>query len=192
MVEFAMVAPILLMLVVIVGDFGRIFAASLSLEAAARDAAEAMANSYLAGPPGPLDQPAPAGSSTYYMPLHQLAARTVCDETSDLANSTFDPTTSSCAGMPLIQACIHDGQDPECGNEAQGATIPNPECGGMVSAPTKANGGAGTPRWAEVRICYHFTAILNLPLFSLGDFWLERTRTFVIACYFKLGTGECG
>ena len=191
MVEFALVAPILLMLVVIVADFGRIFAASLSLEAAARDAAEVMANSYLANPPGPLDQPAPAGSSTYYIPLHQLAARTACNETSDLANSTFDPATSSCAGMPLIQACIHDGQDTECGNEAQGATI-LAECGDLATAPTNANGGAGTPRWAEVRICYRFTPILNLPLFSFGDFWLERTRTFVIPCYFKLGTGECG
>ena len=50
--EFALVAPVLVMLVVLVADFGRVFAASLSIEAAARDAAEAMSNQYLANPPG--------------------------------------------------------------------------------------------------------------------------------------------
>jgi hypothetical protein len=194
MVEFALVTPILVMLVVLVADFGRIFAAGLSIEAAARDAAEVMANSYLANPPPPatLDQPAPApGDPSYYGPLHQLAARTVCNETSDLANSAFDPAMSTCTGMPYIQACIHDGQDTECGSEAEGASIPA-ECGDLAAAPSNNNGGPGTPRWAEVRICYRFTAILNLPLLSFGDYWLQKTRTFVIPCYFKLGTAECG
>jgi hypothetical protein len=194
MVEFALVTPILIMLVVIVADFGRIFAASLTLEAATRDGAEVMANAYLANPPGGitvLNQPAPAGDSAYYAPLHALAARTVCNETADLANSAYDSATSTCAGMPVIEACIHDGQDTNCGIEAHGASVP-PECGNLSTAPTNAHGGPDTPRWTEVRVCYRFTAILNLPLLSFGDFWLQRTRTFVIPCYFVLGTSECG
>jgi hypothetical protein len=190
--EFALVTPVLLMLVVIVADFGRVFAASLSIEAAARNAAEAMSNAYLADPPGPLDQPAPPGTTAYYGPLHSLAVQSVCNEVADLANTAYDPATSTCAGMPLIEVCVHDGQDTNCASEAQGATIP-PECGSLATAPTNTNAGANSPRWTEVRVCYKFTPILaNLPLLSFSTLWLERTRTFTIPCYFKLGSLECG
>src|SRR6476659_2646329 len=60
MVEFTLIIPILLMIFVAIADFGRIFAASIAIEAATRDAAEAVANRYVASWPGPLDQPAPA------------------------------------------------------------------------------------------------------------------------------------
>ena len=197
--EFALVTPIIVMLVVVVADFGRVFAATLSIEAAARDAAETMANEYLSNPPGDSSQsasvrlgvPAPAGSSTYYSALHTAAARTVCAETSDLANSAFDPASGGCSGMPLVQACLHDGQDTDCGVEAQSATIPA-ECSDMSTPPTTDHGPAGSPRWAEIRVCYRFTPILQLPLLSFGTIWLERTRTFVVPCYFALGASECG
>src|SRR6476620_1523621 len=114
MVELALVLPILIMLVVIVADFGRVFAVSVTLEAAARDAAEAGANEYLAHPPGPLDQPAPAANAAFYQALHQKIAKVVCAETRNLANSSFDAGTGSCAGMPLIQTCVHDSEDTEC------------------------------------------------------------------------------
>jgi hypothetical protein len=180
------------MLVVVVVDFGRVFAASLGIEATARNAAEAVANAYLAKPPGALDQPAPAGTSGYYAPLHALAVHTVCDETSRLPGTAYNAATSTCPGMPLIAACIHDGQDTECSSEAQGAAIPG-NCPSFSTMPTNANGGTNSPRWVEVRLCYRFQPILaNLPLLSFSDIWLERTRTFTIACYFKLGTGECG
>jgi TadE-like protein len=195
LVEFALVTPIVIMLVVIVADFGRVFAVSLSLEAAARDAAEIGSNEYLAQAPGPLDQPAPPGNATYYQSLHQKIARAVCAETNDLANSAFDPGTGACAGMPLIQACVHDSQDTECASEAQGAVIPA-ECSGMAAPPLNAQEGTSgsmpLPRWVEVRICYHFTPILQLPLLSFGSFWIEKTRTFTIPCYFALGEAECG
>lgn len=191
LVEFALVMPILVMLVVVVADFGRVFAVSLSLEAAARDAAEIGSNEYLAKPPGPLDQPAPAGDPVYYQGLHQKIARAVCAETGDLANSAYDPATGACAGMPLIQACIHDSQDTECATEAQGAAIPA-DCAGMATPPNNGHAGSGSPRWVEVRLCYHFTPILQLPLLSFGALWLEKTRIFTIPCYFALGSSECG
>ena len=180
------------MLVVIVADFGRVFATGLSIEAAARDAAEAVANQYLANPPGPLDQPAPVGTTAYYTPLHALAVKTVCDETSDLANSRFDSGTSTCAGMPLIEVCVHDGQDPICGNESQGAAVPA-DCGNLATPPTNVNAGPNSPRWTEIRICYQFTPILaNMPILSFATFWVQRTRTFTIPCYWTLGSSECG
>jgi hypothetical protein len=191
MVELALVLPILIMLVVIVADFGRVFAVSVTLEAAARDAAEAGANEYLAHPPGPLDQPAPAANAAFYQALHQKIAKVVCAETRNLANSSFDAGTGSCAGMPLIQTCVHDSEDTECSSEAQGAAVPA-ECPSMSPPPTNGHLGTSQPRWVEVRICYHFTPILQLPLLSFGAIWLERVRTFTIPCYFALGAAECG
>ena len=192
MVEFALVTPILLMLVVMVADFGRVFAASLSIEAASRNAAEAIANAYLANPPGPLSAAAPAGITTYYQGLHALGVHTLCDEMSDQANTAYDASTSTCPGMPLIRICIHDGQDTECSAEAQGAAIPA-ECTDLGSAMTNANAGASSPRWTEVRVCYRFTPIAaNMPFLSFADIWLQRGRAFTIPCYFVLGSTECG
>jgi hypothetical protein len=191
MAEFVLITPILIMLLVVVADFGRIFAAGIAIEAASRDAAEIGANEYLANPPATLDQPAPAGQSTYYAPLHRLIAQAVCVETSELANSLFDSATRTCTGMPLIQICVHDGQDTECNSEAQGAAIPA-GCNSMAASPVSTHGGSGTPRWVEVRVCYRFTALLQSPILSFGEFWLQKSRTFVIPCYFKLGTAECG
>ncbi len=93
--------------------------------------------------------------------------------------------------MPLIESCVHDGQDTECSYESQGAPIAA-QCDGMAPPPTNAHGGANSPRWVEVRICYRFTPILESPILSFGEFWLQRTRTFTIPCYFTLGEDECG
>ena len=41
MAEFALVLPIMLMMFIVMADFGRIFAAMITLESATRDAAEA-------------------------------------------------------------------------------------------------------------------------------------------------------
>ena len=68
---------------------------------------------------------------------------------------------------------------------------------GVGKVSPAADNGQGSaahprPRWVEVRTCYRFTAILNVPLFNLGDFWLQRTNSFTIPCYFVLGSDECG
>ncbi len=192
MVELALVTPVLIMLVVLVADFGRVFAASLSMEAAARNAAEAMSNAYLASPPGPLNAAAPAGVDAYYQDLHAIAVHTICDEMSDQANTAYDSGTRTCTGMPLIGACVHDNQDTRCAGESQGAGV-RPECGNLTSGMTNANEGAASPRWSEVRVCYRFTPILaNLPFLSFAEVWLQRERAFTIPCYFALGTSECG
>jgi len=187
------------MLVIAIGDFGRIFATGVILESAARNAAELAANEYLADPPGSdatppvyLNQPAPPGDPAYYSALHDKAARAVCAETQELPNSEFDPGTGRCPGMPFIMVCIHDSQDTDCNGEALGAAV-SAGCNDFVPPPNSSHGGSGTPRWAEVRVCYHFTSILDLPIISFGEFWLQRTRTFTIPCYFALGSAEeCG
>jgi hypothetical protein len=208
LVEFALVIPILLVLFIAIADFGRVFVAGVALEAATRDAAEAAANQYVAVPPGvppgPLDAPARAGDPTYYSALHTYAASVVCAEMRDLPSTNYDPgdpalaIPPTCPDMPLVMVCVHDGADTNgsCASEASGGSgvIPS-NCNSFTPLPTSSqttNLDGTHSRWVEVRTCYHFTALLNLPFFSLGDFWLQRTRNFTIPCWFVLAGAECG
>jgi len=196
LVEFALIVPIMIIVFIAIADFGRIFAAGIAIEAASRDAAEAVANRYLTSPVfAPLDAPAPSGNATDYAALHTYGAGVVCAELRGLSNTNFDSGTSTCPDMPVVMVCVHDSQDPGCAalSSPGGASAPA-DCTSLSPPP---DNGQGTlphprPRWVEVRVCYHFTAILNLPLFSLGDFWLQRTNEFTIPCYFAIGVAECG
>jgi hypothetical protein len=199
MAEFALVVPILIILFVSIADFGRIFATEINIEAASRDAAEVGANQYLAKPPGPLDVPAPAGQASYYGPLHDQIAKVVCAEMRDQFNTDYDSASRTCPTMPLVLVCIHDSQDTNCGTPAFGvlpSSVP-PGCADMTSAlaagPTPDQ-QLSVRRWVEVKTCYRFTTLVNVPLVSFGEFWLERTRQFTIPCYFVRGTPaeDCG
>jgi hypothetical protein len=192
MVEFALVMPILLVLFVGLADFGRIFANSILLEAAARNGAELASNEYLAGPPGgvPLDAPS-TGDAAYYSNLRQLAARAICAETRELPNTRYDVSTATCPGMPLIQVCIHDGVDPDCNAEAFGTPIPA-SCNDMTNRALTNSQDGSRERWVEVRVCYRFTSLVDVPLVSFGEFWLERSRSFAIPCYFLMASQPCG
>lgn len=199
MLEFALVLPILLMMFIAIADFGRIFAAMITLESATRNAAEAVANAYLANPPGgagTLNLPAPAGDPTYYSGIHSVAARVVCNDMRGLPNTNFDAGTAACPDMPLVVVCVHDSQDTSCSSLASpGSPTPPAECTGFSPWPANDQGGAAhpRPRWVEVRTCYKFTAILNAPLFNLGDFWIQRSNHFTIPCYFaSAAPDECG
>ena len=195
LVEFALIVPILLTLFVAIADFGRIFQAGIAIEAATRDAAEAAANQYLANPPGDLSLSAPNPNQAYYDGLHTSAANVVCAELRGLPNTNYDSSSNTCPDMPV---CVHDGADNGCAAEASPGTGGIPSgCTDLTTNPPDpshgpSNADGTAPRWVEIRTCYHFTAILDMPLFSLGDFWLQRTRTFTIPCYFALGTNECG
>jgi len=201
LVEFALVIPILLILFVAIADFGRIFAVGVTIEATTRNAAEATANEYLANPPPPGDLAvaAPGGNQPYYDALHAYGAKVVCAELRDLPNTTYDPATETCrdpAGigpdLPAVVVCIHDGADGGCGAPAApgGGGLPA-SCGDFTPAATSSQNGT-SQRWVEVRTCYHFTPLLQMPLFAFGDVWLQRTRNFTIPCYFVLGNAECG
>jgi hypothetical protein len=194
LVEFALILPLLMVLFLGIADFGRAFSAGITIEAAARNAAEIVAEEYRRNPPAPLNEPAPPGDSAYYGPLHDLGASTVCSEMRSLANTTYDAGTRRCQvadgdpdtpdWMPVILVCIHDAQDPLCSTAAYGASIPNPECSQLLSPISPAlEGGTEDSRYVEVRVCYLFTMAADVPLLSLGEFWLQRDRSFTVADY---------
>jgi hypothetical protein len=183
-------------------DFGRVFASGITVEAAARNAAEVVAEEYRRNPPDGIyaDQTLPAPTPAdpdYYQAMHELAARTACRESGTLDNSTFDRATDRCdvdadAGeqAPIISACIHDDADPLCGVPAFGASVPapgEPDPCALRDPPSNTMAGyaAATEesRYVEVRICYRFSMLLDVPLLPLGDVWLKKSRVFTVAYF---------
>jgi hypothetical protein len=201
-VEFVLIAPILLVLLVAIADFGRVFATGIAVEAAARNAAEVVSEDYLRNPPGDpaltpaqrLAAPAPtSGYNSYYNDLALKAARTVCVELRSLPNTTYQSADGSCPSWPVVRVCIHDQTSNTGGNQCGGSITPGfdasppGECTSMPSPgdpgwnPTMS-GGSETSRYVEVRVCYLFTTILNLPIVP-SRIVFQNTRTFTIACF---------
>lgn len=178
MVEFALVIPILLILIVGVSDLGRVFAAGVVTESAARAAAEIAAQQYLKDYPSGPPNPVPSG---YYADLHLRAAQAVCAELKSLPNTNF--SGGNCSGMPIVLACVHDGTDDSCAAEPFGDAVP-PGCSDLTTPPTNAMPGGSEPsRFVEVRVCYQFTPITQTILLPIPDIYLQRTRMFTVADY---------
>jgi hypothetical protein len=188
LVEFALVLPMLLVLLLGVADFGRVFQAGIIVEAAARSGAEAAAIERLRrGIPNPAD----------YATLHRIAAQAACAEARVLPETTYvpdDPVTptdeEACPTWPVIAVCVQDGGDPDCGGLAPWYTGPAPaECSALSDPWLTDSGGLIGSHSVEVRLCYRFRTLFNLhttlPLgwtLSLGDVYLQRDRTFVVDC----------
>jgi hypothetical protein len=188
----------LLVLLLGIADFGRVFAAGIVLEAAARNAAEAAAQEYLQ-----LARNAPTIEVDDYARIHEVALEEVCREAERLP-AELDADDDGICEMPVAAVCIHDipadpadlspppfGGDPACGGEAGAA--PQPGCSGFVGEawdPTKV-GGSDALAYVEVRVCYRFTTLINLSNLdlpfgwgiSVGEIWLQRDRSFTVADY---------
>lgn len=187
--EFALVLPMLLVLLLGIADFGRVFQASITIEAATRGGAEAGAIERLRNHP-----PVPGDSTEvgYYDDLHRVAALAACSEAKVLANTTF-ASDGTCTSMPVVRVCVHDGQDPQCGKPVPGfgSSIPS-QCSGvadMADHPDNASPGEPASHTVEVRMCYRFTTLFNLDValpfnwgLSLGEIWLQRAREFAVDC----------
>ncbi len=193
--------PMLLVLLLGIADFGRVFTAGITLEAAARNAAEAGAQEYVQ-----LTRNNPGGDLTVadYSRLHALAIDVACGDAEVLQqNEVF----SGGCNRAAVAVCVHDAAMADaCGGEATAAP---PACTGMTGwTPGIQGGGTGSlgsqsvgpiPH-IEVRICYRFTTLVNLSSLalpfgwglSLGDIWLQRDRQFAVSCYPTGGGTGCG
>lgn len=189
LVEFTLVLPILLVLLLVVGDFARLFATGIAIESATRDAAEVAAQEYLRNPPAPIGSPIPTpGNPDYYSTVDGYAIDTVCKELRDLPNAGY--VSGQCTGIPTL-VCVHDGADPGCGTIAPLGAVAAPQCRSFSSSALPSNaqaGGTETSRYVEVRVCYRFSTVLNVPNIAgiplpFGDFYLERDRVFTVADY---------
>ena len=203
--------PMLLVLLLGIADFGRVFAASIVLEASARNAAEAAAQEYLQ-----LSRSDPSIDTDDYQRVHDVALAEVCREAERLPEEV-DADDDGVCEMPLTAVCVHDvpahpddvtpppvGGDSICGIES--ASTPQPDCNSMVDDP--ADPSDARDAWTstkdaediaptlvlayvEVRVCYRFRTLfpmsdLSLPFgwgISIGDTWIQRDRSFTVADY---------
>lgn len=203
LVEFALVLPMLLVLLLGIADFGRVFAAGITLEAAARNAAEIAAEAYMDNPPGspprPLSVSAPLpgesdyNGAVYYPAIHDQAAAAACHEARGLPNAGYSPgPPEHCDGL-FVVVCVHDGVDPYCNQAPAGFPVPSAlqDCpsGSSPALDPTHSAEAARLRYVEVRVCYRFTTLfnlrdVNLPFgwaLNLGAISLEKTRVFTVA-----------
>ena len=174
----------LLVLLLGVADFGRVFNAGIITEATARNAAEAAAQEYLQV----RRATAPALAADFDR-ISAVAQAKVCQEAERLPNRQVVGATCS---MPYTAVCVHD--DPAeltnyttCG---AGAGSAPPECSELhKSWPSLWTPGMLAS--VEVRVCYRFDTLiplsdLHLPFgngLTIGSVWLQRDRVFSVADY---------
>ncbi len=198
LVEFALVLPMLLVMLLGIADFGRVFSAGIILEAAARNGAEVAAQEYLQ-----LARNAPTIGADDYARIHEVALTEVCREAERLP-AEVDVDANGICEMPVASVCVHDlpalpgdltpppaGGDPGCGGES--GLAPLPGCSEFASEAwsTAKDGGSVALPYVEVRVCYRFTTLINLSELSLpfgwdlsiGEIWLQRDRSFAVADY---------
>jgi hypothetical protein len=185
-----MVLPIIFVLLLTVADVGRLFASGITIESAARTAAEVAAGDYLVElrlMPGSVPPLTPAG----YDRVHHAAWQSICDEAASMPNATPGSGGSECDGLATI-VCVHDGSDPGCGTVYNAAGSGTTGCS-LVAAGTSNSqtGGTEASKYVEVRVCYRFTAFfaMDIPFLGgklspiAGNFYVERVRTFTVADY---------
>lgn len=185
----------LIVLLLGIADFARVFQAGIVTEAAARNGAEVAAIERLRNKPPPSTDPSYV---SYYQHLHDIAAQAACAESRGLPNTTYvadNPTTiapddDACAQWPVIAVCVQDGQDPLCGDLASGYSGTAPAaCAALSQVGPLRIPDPVVSHSVEVAICYRFTTLMSLdfdlPLgwgLSLGDIHLQRARAFVVDC----------
>ena len=162
LVELALVLPLLLVLLLTISDFGRLFNAGITIESAARTAAETASAEYLREAlrvaPGPV-------TLSGYTSVHQAAWQSVCNEASSLPNATPGSGSGECDGLPTV-VCVHDGVDPLCAkayNAGGGipAGCPSLEAGTRPTHAQLPESGSNSWPYVEVRVCYRFNALLR-------------------------------
>jgi hypothetical protein len=179
LVEFTLVLPIMLIILLVVGDFGRLFAAGITVESAARNAAEVAAAEYNLA----LTLP-----SVDYTAIHRAAWSSVCDEADKLPNAT-PGGTGQCDGLPTI-VCVHDGADTQCGDRYNAGSGTPAACTQVASGTSNGLNGSES-KYIEVIVCYRFNTIFSMTIPSIGgplealggDFFIEKSRVFSVADY---------
>jgi hypothetical protein len=187
LVEFALVLPMLLVLLLGIADFGRVMSHGMVLEAAVRNGAEAAAQELVQ-----LERNKPAGlDADDYARLHEIALEAVCEEAEVLPNQMI---SGGACSMPYVAVCVHDadqGDSAACGGEAPSAptecTVMDPPWDPQIEQSTPSE----PMSYVEVRACYRFTTLFNLTnldlpfgwSLSLGEVWLQRDRAFVAGNY---------
>lgn len=178
LVEFGLVLPLLLVLLLGIADLGRVFASAITTEAAARNSAEAAAQEFIQLDPL---TPSPGLDAPGYQSLHALALETACREAERLPSRVLDGA-GQCT-MPLIAVCVHDSSGGDTGCGAEAASGVPAECSEMAAVWTPAQSNNTERPYVEVRICYRFDPLMTVPFGNWGSIWLQKANQFTVANY---------
>jgi hypothetical protein len=166
-----------------VADFGRIFAAGITEEAAVRDGAEAGAIQWqqlckkqtwpcLTGIQNQPD----------YDAIHTQARDVACREAEKMPGRIVNGA-GQCT-MPIIAVCVHDvaggGGDANCGSEAP---PPGGPCSHMYQPWSPLKSVVTDRPYVEVRMCYRFDPLFNFALGGWGSVWMQKTNVFTVTNY---------
>jgi hypothetical protein len=187
LVEFALVLPMLLVLLLGIADFGRVFSQGIILEAAVRNAAEAAAQELVQ-----LERNKPLGlEDADYERLHDVAQKSLCEDARLLPERTL--AVDGTCELPVIAVCVHDADQGDAAQCGADSGSPPAECTVMDrpwSAENEQTGSTDPLAYVEVRACYQFKTLiapeLNLPFgwsVRFGEVWLQRDRSFVAGNY---------
>jgi hypothetical protein len=198
LVEFGLVLPLLVVLLLGVADLGRVFQAGIAEEAAVRNAAEAGAELYVqylqCGVGNPDATCSGLPDPTQYDTLHAEALKVACREAERMPGRTVDGA-GNCT-MPIIAVCIHDDHPIGPGDTACGSEAPPPggPCSHMddawssarsIDSPTQpllVDPAGGRP-YVEVRMCYRFDPLFSSVLGGWGTIYLQKENFFVVTNY---------
>jgi hypothetical protein len=192
LVEFGLVLPLLVFILLGVADLGRVFADGVALESAVRNTAEAAAQEYLqlCAKNASSDPLCTGGlSQSDYNSLHALALDTGCREAERLTNRQV--SGGGACTNPRIAVCVHDnaagdangcGQEGATGNVPANCTTLNNSDGAHPWSAVRAGPADGRP-YVEVRMCYHFSALLPVTEFWWGSIWLQKENDFSVTNY---------
>jgi hypothetical protein len=185
------VLPLLMVLLLGIADFGRIFQAGIAEEAAVRNAAEAAAEQYVqfleCGVGNPDPQCGGLPDPTQYDTLHANALEVACREAERMPSRVVDGL-GNCT-MPITAVCVHDTSegDANCGQDAPSAPAQCTAINGAwdparLSPTDGADPYLGRP-YVEVRMCYRFDPLFSFALGSWGSIWMQKTNFFVVTNY---------
>jgi Flp pilus assembly protein TadG len=149
--EFALIVPLMFLLAIAVGDFGRLFNAAVATESAAREAADYGA---FLGSPVWADSLAPWSTTEAEM---RLRACTAMSEQGD-----FENTAGTCTGNPVMTWRLE---------EANGSA-PTSDCGNRI--------GLVAPCRVHVTVTYIFRPLIAVPPIP-GSLTLVRDSWFAVS-----------
>jgi Flp pilus assembly protein TadG len=162
-VEFALVAPILFFMVIMIADFGRLYTAAVAIESAAREAAD-----YGAFSADHWSSTSPSNITATLAEMERRACTAAAG--SHLEGYAGDPGNATCTNPGFT-----------CSLEWGGSSAPCASSGGMV-AGNDCSAIAAQPKTTEactvhVRLDYTFRVILGLVSFP-DSFPLGRDSRF--------------
>jgi hypothetical protein len=147
-VEFALVAPILLFIVIAIADFGRLYTAAVAIESAAREAAD-----YGAFDAAHWSSTAPANITATLAEMERRACTAAAG--SHLEGYAGAAGNTSCTNPTFSCHLEWGGSSVPCGSS--GGMVGGNDCSAISTQPLSVD-----PCTVHVRLDYEFRAILGL------------------------------